>query len=57
MIATKSDQTELHQKYPLTAEQFAEQYKLPPLQYFSASTSILSNIDIYAKIVAVATYP
>ena len=57
LVGTKCDQNELLQKYPLSAEKFAEQYKLPPPQYFSASSTILSNNDIYAKIVAIATYP
>ena len=57
MIGTKCDQNELPQKYPLNAELFAEQYKLPPPQYFSASSSALHTMDIYAKIVAIASYP
>ena len=57
LVGTKSDQTELPQKYPLSAELFAEQYKLPPPQFFSASATNLPNMDIYAKIVAIASYP
>ena len=57
LIGTKCDQNQLEQNYPLTAEKFAEQYKLPPPQYFSASSLFLQNTDIYAKIVAIATYP
>lgn len=57
LVGTKCDQTELPQKYPLNAGLFAEQYKLPPPQYFSASSSMLPGMDIYAKIVAIASYP
>ncbi len=57
LVGTKCDQTALPQKYTLSAEMFAEQYKLPPPQYFSASSSILPSVDIYAKIVAIITYP
>lgn len=57
LVGTKCDQTELPQKYPLNAELFAEKYKLPPPQFFSASAANLPNMDIYAKIVAIASYP
>ncbi len=57
LVGAKSDQKELTQKYALNAELFAEQYKLPPPQYFSASSQYLSKMDIYPKIVAIASYP
>ena len=57
LVGTKSDQNKLAQKYPTSVEQFAEQHKLPPPQYFSASSNYLANMDIYAKIVAIASYP
>lgn len=57
LVGTKCDQIELPQKYPLNAKVFAEQYKLPPPQYFSASSNFLPNMDIYAKIIAIASYP
>ncbi|CAF0742749.1 unnamed protein product [Brachionus calyciflorus] len=57
LVGTKSDQTEIVQKYPLTVEKFAEFYRLPPPQYFSASTNLLHSCDIFQKIVAVAFYP
>jgi hypothetical protein len=56
LVGTKSDQIELPQKYSMSVEKFADVYKLPPPQYFSASHSLF-NSDIYAKIVAIATYP
>jgi hypothetical protein len=57
LVGTKSDQNKLPQKYPLSVEQFAEQHKLPPPQHFSASSNYLQSMDIYAKIVAIASYP
>ena len=57
LVGTKCDQTEIAQKYPISAQKFAELYKLPPPQYFSASTSFLNKSDIYAKILAMANYP
>jgi len=56
LVGTKSDQIELPQKYSMSAEKFADVHKLPPPQYFSASHSFF-NSDVYAKIVAIATYP
>ena len=56
IVGTKADQTELAQKYAMSVEKFADVHKLPPPQYFSASHSLF-NSDIYAKIVAIATYP
>jgi hypothetical protein len=56
LVGTKSDQIELPQKYSMSTEKFAEVHKLPPPQYFSAS-HLLFNSDVYAKIVAIATYP
>jgi len=57
LIGTKCDQVELGQNYPMTVEQFADNYKLPPPQYFSASSKMLPSSDIYAKLIAIATYP
>ncbi len=57
IIGTKCDQTELPQNYPISVEKFAQQYKLPPPQYFSASTNYLESSEIYAKIVAIVNYP
>jgi hypothetical protein len=56
IVGTKCDQTELAQKYSISAEKFSDLHKLPPPQYFSASQTFF-NSDIYAKIVAIATYP
>ena len=57
IVGTKCDQVEIPQKYPLSVEKFAEQYNLPPPQYYSASSVILGNCVIYPKIVAIASYP
>ena len=57
IVGTKSDQTAITQKYPSSVEKFAEQHNLPPPQYFSTSADLLPNCDIYAKIVAIASYP
>lgn len=57
LVGTKCDQVEISQNYPLSVEKFAELYRLPPPQFYSSSSAILPNCDIYAKIVAIATYP
>lgn len=57
LVGTKCDQTEIPQKYAISAEKFAEVHKLPPPQYFSASSNYLVECDIYAKIVAITSYP
>jgi hypothetical protein len=57
IVGTKCDQKEIKQNYSISVEKFAEQYKLPPPQYFSASSSLLKECDIYAKVVAIAAYP
>jgi hypothetical protein len=57
LVGTKSDQVAITQKYPQSAEKFAEQYNLPPPQFFSTSPSMFPGCDIYAKLVAIASYP
>lgn len=57
LVGTKSDQIEIKQNFPLSVEKFAEYYKLPPPQYFSASPDLLASCDIFPKLVAIASYP
>lgn len=57
LVGTKCDQTHIKQKYPISVEKFAEFYKLPPPQFFSASSNILPSCDIFPKLVAIASYP
>lgn len=57
IIATKCDQKSIEQNYPINAEKFAELYDLPPVQYFSASSSFVKFTDIYAKLLTVASIP